>query len=324
MVGVVGGVGLVGVVGLVGGVGLVGSLSLLHLPHLLYLQNLLYLPYLPHLPHLLYLPTLLDLFIFSSCSRSIEFSIFISVATAFRAGSVALLPYAAFFQELTVLVVDKATKERQSLEYHYQGHVADVFIRSSSYLTHIPRCVVMLSEVALTSDIFLMPWSPYLQVVRPQIIAVVLFQFLKTALCDHREFVFCFAGTLRVAITFYDVLLAGTCGLLHLVYRAVVCPVQEPVDEVHGDVEDALAFLVGEQRPVAVWFLLAVVHSTVFLLSLSLWPAISFRTRTICRVRVYYPKNTYAMTIAAMTPARSARRPHATACRVYLMLTEPK
>ena len=161
----VGGVGLVGLVGLVGGVGLVGSLSLLHLPHLLYLQNLLYLPYLPHLPHLLYLPTLLDLFIFFSCSRSIEFSIFISVAAAFRARSVALLPYAAFFQELPVLVVDESTKEGQSLEYHYQGHVAYVFIRPSSYLPHIPRCVVMLSEVALTSDIFLMSWSPYLQVV---------------------------------------------------------------------------------------------------------------------------------------------------------------
>ena len=120
-VGVVGGVGLVGLVGLVGGVGLVGSLSLLHLPHLLYLQNLLYLPYLPHLPHLLYLPTLLDLFIFFSCSRSIEFSIFISVAAAFRARSVALLPYAAFFQELPVLVVDKSTKECQRLEYHYQA-----------------------------------------------------------------------------------------------------------------------------------------------------------------------------------------------------------
>ena len=37
-----------------------------------------------------------------------------------------------------------------------------------------------------------------------------------------------------------------------------------------------------------------------------------------------YPKNKYAIVIAAMTPAKSASKPQATAWRVFLMLTLPK
>ena len=37
-----------------------------------------------------------------------------------------------------------------------------------------------------------------------------------------------------------------------------------------------------------------------------------------------YPKNKYAIAIAAMTPAKSASKPQATAWRVFLMLTLPK
>jgi hypothetical protein len=141
------------------------------------------------------------------------------------------------------------------------GDVGNVLIAAPFYLTTVVHTVVVFPEKRDTGLVFGMILTPSLQTVDTQIVFIILNELLQAAFGNDRQFMVRVGRTLSITISFHDVLLPGACCLLHLIHRAVMYPVKEMLNEIIGDVIDALRLLVSLQRLIASWFLLIIFHT---------------------------------------------------------------
>jgi hypothetical protein len=144
---------------------------------------------------------------------------------------------------------------------HDDGDVGNVLIAAPFYLTTVVHTVVVFPEKRDTGLVFGMILTPSLQTVDTQIVFIILNELLQAAFGNDRQFMVRVGRTLSITISFNDVLFPGTCCLLHLIHCAVMYPVKEMLNEIIGDVIDALRLLVSLQRLIASWFLLIIFHT---------------------------------------------------------------
>ena len=97
-----------------------------------------------------------------------------------------------------------------------------------------------------------------------QIVSEIFFQFLQTSLGNRCQEVLCIGRALCITVTLNDVLLGRAGGLLHLVGRSVVRPIQKVVNKIDRHIDYTLGFLISKQRSIAVNLLFRIVHRFTF------------------------------------------------------------
>jgi hypothetical protein len=143
---------------------------------------------------------------------------------------------------------------------HDDGDVGNVLIAAPFYLTTVVHTVVVFPEKRDAGLVFGMILTPSLQTVDTQIVFIILNELLKAAFGNDRQFMVRVGRTLSITISFHDVLLPGTCCLLHLISSAVMPPVQEMVNEIESNIIDTLRLLINLQRLITPRFLLIFFH----------------------------------------------------------------
>jgi len=162
-----------------------------------------------------------------------------------QAGAGHALTQAALFEEILFQPAELLIEQVVGLVYQAKRDVGHYLGRAGFHEPAV-KLVSLRDFAAKLSDIERFPggFAPFAMVAHPQVVPVVVEQFLEAGAGHVGEFDLGFLGGESGLAAFEDVFLAGTSGLDHLVNRAVAFG-EKLVSEAEGDIENDLRLVEG-------------------------------------------------------------------------------